>query len=289
MRIVVSLTTLPGRYSKLSRTLDSIINQTVRPHDIYLSIPKRARRLNIEYPPLPDEISSKCKVISLDNDYGPICKILGGLLIEKDPETIIITVDDDIIYPLDLIEKLLNHSNKYPNSAIGSTGLLLGKNLLGYSSVSSLSPSWNGFTGFEVPSEGRSVDILCGVSGILYKRKFFPNNLKDLLQYSGSHESLFMNDDIVLSLYIGSLGIEKRLFIDLPHIKNNPSEKDSNSISISRANFLKRFHEAIQLSREMGFLNNPAPTNFDDGFILRFLFGLTIIMILIMTVFIIFR
>ena len=45
----------------------------------------------------------------LSVDYGPATKVLGALLVEKDPETIIVSIDDDIAYNPELIHVLSSY------------------------------------------------------------------------------------------------------------------------------------------------------------------------------------
>jgi hypothetical protein len=42
----------------------------------------------------------------LDDDWGPATKLLGALLLETDPDTVIITVDDDMMYNHNMVEWL---------------------------------------------------------------------------------------------------------------------------------------------------------------------------------------
>ena len=42
----------------------------------------------------------------LEKDYGPATKLIGALLVEKDPRTVIVTVDDDIAYDSRIIDEL---------------------------------------------------------------------------------------------------------------------------------------------------------------------------------------
>src|SRR5438045_920235 len=102
VRVVASCTTLPDRYDNLKIMLKSLKKQTHPLDEIYLTIPKRAHRLNKLYPSLPTEIKQICTPVYIDVDYGPITKIYGALAHETDSDTIIITVDDDNIYPPDL-------------------------------------------------------------------------------------------------------------------------------------------------------------------------------------------
>jgi hypothetical protein len=284
MRVVASLTTIPGRYEKLQRTLDSIWDQNVKPDVIYLGIPKVSKRLGTPYPELPNTITSRCQIISLDQDYGPICKIVGALLSESDPETIIITFDDDIVYPKTLIEELVKYSSQHPNSAIGSTGIIVGQTFFNYSFVSGLTPCWNGLTGFKVTPEGRAVDLLCGVAGVLYRRKFFPDDITPMLEYTSKYPDLFMNDDVLISAYLNSRKVERRLFLNIPFAQQELDTQDVNAISFSRIQFLQRFHSAVNICRSIGLLEETVPTDTSEGLVIRVGFFLFIFIIFLLLV-----
>src|SRR5436190_11046762 len=112
-RVVGSLTTMPNQYFKLPGTLNSLHNQTRKLDAIYLGLPKVSRRLGTEYPELPDEIAELCTSVRC-KDYGPITKIVPGILMESDPNTVIITFDNDMNYHPDTVAKLLAHHDSYP-------------------------------------------------------------------------------------------------------------------------------------------------------------------------------
>lgn len=66
MRVVASLTTMPNRYidnNFLLNALKSLNNQTYKLDEIYLGLPYRCERLNIDYPKISDEINKLCKII----------------------------------------------------------------------------------------------------------------------------------------------------------------------------------------------------------------------------------
>jgi GT2 family glycosyltransferase len=177
LRVVASYTTLPDRYDVLRRSIESMRAQTYHLDAIYLALPKTASRLHKEYPPLPDDFKNLCTVIPTDIDYGPITKVYGALMAEPDPHTVIISCDDDVIFAPDHVQKMVDNHRRYPNIAICGTGALIGKGLALISIVSTVHPfrPWNGMTGFQVdPVEGRKVDLIFGVAGILYRRGFFP-------------------------------------------------------------------------------------------------------------------
>lgn len=224
VRVVATYTTIPTRYDILYQSIRSIQKQTRPPDRIYLTIPRHCTRLNKDYSMLPEIIENQCTVLYIDNDYGPITKLYGALMSESDPETLIVSCDDDCIFEPTHIEKLLIHHKTHPNSVIGSSGALIGAGVVFLSihrGVNELILP-NSFTSYNIPPEGRNVDILFGCSGILYTRKFFPpqQELYDkLLQYTLRHHSIFLNDNILISGYLSKNNIPRKVFIDIPNVQ----------------------------------------------------------------------
>lgn len=274
IRVVASLTTMPDRYDKIIKTLECLNNQTYTFDAIYLSLPERSKRLNILYPPVPDEVSRLCTIVKCQ-DYGPITKILGALLEEKDPDTVIITFDDDMIYSPDLVSSLMKHHQKYPDSAIGSSGMLLKYRC----PMCAITPNENNFIyripKFRVPPTGRKVDSIYGYPGALYVRKFFPsNNLQELqdkfLNYALIDDNMFFNDDIVISGYLSLHNIERRIFPNIPYVSFVLSEKtgtrirNDNEISYDLLNFFKRMNSAIVKSKSIGMYSVTEPMDISE-------------------------
>ena len=57
-------------------------------------------------PPIVNELEQKYGkklVVQRTEDYGPATKLLGALLVEKDPATVVVTVDDDVTYHPDTV------------------------------------------------------------------------------------------------------------------------------------------------------------------------------------------
>lgn len=273
MRVVASLTTIPGRYSKLLRTLRSLNDQTYPLDAIYLSIPHESRRLKQSYPEISKEIRNLCTIVHCDYDYGPCTKIVGGLLSEDNPDTIIFTFDDDVVYSPNVVSIMLAYHKKDPNCAIGSSGILLKYGFPFYSTVSNCKSHWNTLTGFQLTKEGRSVDALCGFSSVLYIRKFFPSreNLHEkFLKYPLIDDDVYFNDDIMISAFLSKNNIDRKIFPDIPV----PNEKkiydpdidklDGNEISFDKLAFLQRFRRSINKVREWGFFPQTQPVLLDE-------------------------
>lgn len=108
-RVVIGLCTTPTRINLIEDTILSLINQTLKPDVIYINLPEVCIKENKTYT-IPN-FFSKYKILKInriDRDLGPSNKLLPILSIEKDPETLIFTADDDIIYDNKWIEDFLN-------------------------------------------------------------------------------------------------------------------------------------------------------------------------------------
>jgi len=289
MRVVVTLTTMPDKYrnsDKLLVSLKSLNNQTYKLDEIYLGLPYRCERLNIDYPEVSDEIKKLCKIIRCP-DYGPITKILPALLNEEDPSTIIITVDDDLDYNKNLVEKLIEKHKLYPNSAIGSSGMLL-KNLCPNCSIypSGKNIMYN-FTKFNVPKNGRKVDAIYGYSGALYLRSFFPIKDKvydEFIKTSISDENLKINDDIGISGYLSINNIERRIFPDFSGV-NLSYNKNPTEISYNVYKFFTKLNLSIIKAKSLGMYKNIEDIYYIDTLSFKIILLLLLLIILLITIF----
>jgi hypothetical protein len=275
MRVVASLTTMPDRYFKIVKTLESLRRQTYKLDAIYLGLPDKSRRLGIEYPPVPEEITNLCTVVPC-TDFGPITKILGGLLSEDDPDTVIISFDDDMIYPDRIVELLVRHHVTYPDSALGSSGMLLKHSC----PMCAITPNEDNFlyriSKFSVPPEGRRVDSIYGYPGALYVRKFFP--LKhlledDFLNFALVDNNMLMNDDIVISGYLSLYNIERRIFPNMPSVSfvlddsSGVRVRTDNEISYDLDKFFQRMNLAIGTAKSIGMYSVTEPLDMSESIV----------------------
>lgn len=268
-RIVATLTTLPDRYHLLLPCLQSLRSQSIQFDAIYLAVPKTAKRLNKEYPPLPSEITDICTVIQIDQDYGPITKLYGALISESDPDTIILCSDDDVIHDSNLLQILINHEKDYPGSAICGTGALISRGLFFISIHSSLQEfkSWNGLIGFNMDKEGRNVDLVFGVAGVLYQRGFFPATLEDihkeLLSHGSNDDYIFLNDDVLISGYLSKKRIKRRVFTDIPVVVI-PEDHRDDALSFDVFKMISRLDTAIANVKQLGYYDEMEELPLDE-------------------------
>src|SRR5579883_3410062 len=84
LKIYISMTTVPQRVHKISRTVDMLNNQTVKPTQIILNVPKLYKRFadeKIDHTILAavQAEHSNFTVNEIDRDWGPITKLLPTL------------------------------------------------------------------------------------------------------------------------------------------------------------------------------------------------------------------
>lgn len=269
-RVVVSFTSMPNQYEKVSKTLDSLLNQSYKADAIYFSLPEVARRTGEKYPPVPKEIRRKCTLVPC-TDFGPITKVSGGLLMEEDPETIIVSCDNDMVYPERMLEKLVEKAKFYPNSALGSAGMLLKYPC----PVCAISPNENNYlyniSKFHIPPEGRRIDSLFGYPMALYRRKMFPKKEKleeEFYKYALMTPEMLLNDDITISGYLSLHNIERRIFPDLPNVdfvkENGERKRTEVEISINLDKFFQRMNSAIATAKSIGMYANTEQVSADE-------------------------
>ncbi len=191
--IVVSFTTTPTRLNKIQPTVKTILKQNLNVDAIYLNVPYFSKRDNAPYT-IPDWLRDEKKITILrTQDYGPGTKLL-GLLEQTDlkPNTIIITVDDDVFYPNNLFLQLAYKAMQNPNYAVGISGVDPDYDSQGLISTKSQMGT------IERYDQQGFVSILQGYGGIAYRRSFFKEDIFDLDQMPICRNT----DDMFFSFYL---------------------------------------------------------------------------------------
>lgn len=109
--IIVSLTTYGRRLQDVCFTIESIMQQTMLPNKIILNIDK-----SISIHDIPHALRMQQKrglEIAFVEDIRSYTKLIPTL--SKYPEAIIITIDDDVLYNFDIVERLFQSYVKYPD------------------------------------------------------------------------------------------------------------------------------------------------------------------------------
>lgn len=170
--VIVSLTTISGRLNRLKKTIASIKNQSVDLHSINLYVSKEPYLLDAgideNCQELKDIHDMGVNIYSVTN-IGPYRKqipIVYQLKNTNAPScTPIVTMDDDVIYPNNIVERLLSISD----SVVAHRGrkIVFSKGGIG------------NYGEFCIPKNRRDyLNLGTGKNGILYRLAFFPNNIK---------------------------------------------------------------------------------------------------------------
>ncbi len=110
---------------------------------------------------------------------------------------------------------------------------------------------------------------LFGVAGVMYKRKFFPPKEKlydELFKYTEVDFSIFCNDDILISAYLCSVGVQRRVFLNVPSISpDKSSSSDKDKLSYNLSSNIKRMQLAIDKVKEQGLLQTTEPIDINDS------------------------
>jgi len=205
MKYIISFTTSPTRIHKCKLMLDSLLNQTVKPDLIMLNIPHVFARTSEEYE-IPLGIEDNVLINRADRDYGPGTKVIPTVKYLKDnnfnpTETRIIYLDDDIIYPLTMLETMKSIPND--NSVYVGSGFdfRCGKN-----SCDNISA---------VRKHNAVASVAEGYAAVCIRLDTFADDFMEYIDMYIDDLDFYLSDDVVLSNYYCSRGIAIKL-INIP-------------------------------------------------------------------------
>lgn len=199
--IIVTFTTIPERVNLIPRVLNSLRNQTIKPSKVYIQTPIKTRKGKHYDIDKIKNIAESFRDINttvniIDVDEGPITKLAPVLDLEKDPNSNIILVDDDIIYGETIIETLLKYKDL---KAVGFAGEKYNPK------TKKLYYSGNNFFLIRV-SEVQNADFLEAFHGVLYKRELFPPSTKDFIDWVHTlPEICIFSDDMIIGAWLDSI------------------------------------------------------------------------------------
>lgn len=158
-RVIVSLASYPARFAHIHIALKSIMLQSMKPDRIIVWLDEGAGQGGLTQ-----------KMLEMEQ-YGVEYRYVKDLkahkkyiyVMQEFPEDIVITIDDDVIYPKDMIETLVKVHRRYPKAVCARRVHKITKNADG-----TIAPyhDWLGeYCGCDTPSHEL---VAIGVGGILY-------------------------------------------------------------------------------------------------------------------------
>lgn len=187
--VIISLTSFPARLNTIWQCIESLKRQSILPEKIVLYLSK-------------DQISQKDLPFSLikeEDELFEIRMVDGDIKSHKKyyyamkeyQGKIIVTTDDDVIYPPFMLSNLLEAHSKYPVDVIANCTHVIKQN----NGIVSPYIEW-----YDIPATQNKIDstlnqIQVGIGGVLYP----PNILyKDVFNMNLARELSFLADDLWL-------------------------------------------------------------------------------------------
>lgn len=120
-KLIVSLTSFPKRINKVWLVIETLLRQTSKPDLIILWLSKKQfSSLDVLPQKLLNMRSRGLRIILKEDDLRSHKKYYYTL--QEFPNDIMITVDDDIFYPPNMIEELIKWHQEFPNTVIARYG-----------------------------------------------------------------------------------------------------------------------------------------------------------------------
>ena len=115
--VIISLSTFGDRIHGTALTIESLLEQTVKPNRIILNLGRQFEGKG-KIPGSLKLLERRGLEIRFTRDIGPYTKLLPTLY--DQPNAAIITVDDDVIYNYDFVSNLVNEHIQHPTDIIGT-------------------------------------------------------------------------------------------------------------------------------------------------------------------------
>lgn len=204
VRIVTTMTVIPTREVAVIRAIMSVQRGNVKPDAMYINIPNEYVRFEEKLEPWLKPVLDAIGVtiIQLEHDRCCLNKILPILAIEKDPETLVVTIDDDITYSPLFIAGLLEAHKKF-GGVVGYSGLVYPEKAESHG-LQKL--EYNVCVGHGSPAE-----ILQQGFGTMTKLSSFYGFPDVPPLQKGQEASLYLSDDYVISRFYDYKELSKRV------------------------------------------------------------------------------
>ncbi|CAE7501345.1 Dnaaf5 [Symbiodinium sp. CCMP2592] len=212
-RVVVTLSTFEGRLGRLKGTVASLSAQSCMPDAIYIFLSRRPRtkRTGAGFGGHGDgvdttealeslrDLSDRVIVRFTDEDWGPGTKLLAALKVEEDPNTWLITVDDDTTYHQDTVLALVLAASALPSHAAPGFWCEEAR----ATGVASDQIQWQTLEIMSDATEGTVHGWCGGFAGVLFKRWFFDETV---FNFADAPDGCAVHDDVWFGGHLLSKG-----------------------------------------------------------------------------------
>jgi len=265
-KIVVSFTTSPSRIYRIKPVIEAILNQDCDIWRIEINVPDKYKNKedyiipdfllsNPEDPTGPSLCYPKVYTIRTGRDIGPSSKVVPTLIRYKDtPDVFVVSVDDDHIYPKNVVSTLVKGLNLYGDDKIYGIG---GQDIF-------LAPKMK--ISMHSYDKTYPVDTLEGVFGVLYNPRLIEDDIDSYYDNIMKCGECITSDDITISNYFAMKDVQiiklffkhmnrRKLKGMFKTLEIKESGKDGNAIHMLPGGHLKRYFAACLYLKEQGMLN----------------------------------
>ncbi|SMD32973.1 Glycosyl transferase family 2 [Reichenbachiella faecimaris] len=126
--IVVSLTSIQSRLEYVSKVIDSILNQSLKADRVLLWLSEDSHLLDQGVKEVPErlrELESLGLEIHWTKNTGPYRKLIPTAKLMNKENCLIVTADDDVIYPENWLERLVGEYQKNKDCVICYRGRIM--------------------------------------------------------------------------------------------------------------------------------------------------------------------
>lgn len=191
MKTIISLTSIPSRFDTLPAIIHDLERKFVNVDEIWLNIPYKYNRFPDAEINIPEFPHSKKLVINRCIDYGPGTMYMGPAHSEKCDADMVVVVNDDTMYPPNLIDKFLSLYEK-EQCCWCTSGFIVDQYVKNEGRVARY--------------DNQEIDVTESYGGVLLKMDWLRSIKDEFLEYY----ELTYNDDIIISNLLSRMGIKRK-------------------------------------------------------------------------------
>lgn len=194
--VIISLTSFPDRINQVHLCIQSLLRQSMPAEKVILYLAVTEFRDRMSVPKKLLDLEEAGLEIRFCDDVKSYKKVI--FVAQEFPDMVIITADDDVLYPEDFVERLLNTAEVHPGCVVCYRAhKMLAENgkILPYSQWEGMSKGYKGPSMWLVPT---------GVGGVLYPPGYFVGVKIDAVVI----RKLFPTTD---DLWLKAIGIRKNI------------------------------------------------------------------------------
>lgn len=217
--IIISLTSFPDRIHKVYLCINSLLRQTICADKIILWLAESQFPNGVGIPHQLKELEKKGLEIKFCADLKSYKKVFFSA--QEYPDNIIVTADDDTLYPENWLEGLLRTSKEFPSCVVCYRAHMM-------NIVNDHFGPYKDWGGFSDGIKGPSLLLMpTGVGGVLYPAGYF-NNVK--FDYDAIKKLCPTADDLWLRI----IGLKNNYYV----VKVDPNSKEWFTIRDTQNNTL---------------------------------------------------